>query len=264
MAPIKYEEQMKDKLEKRSLQPSADSWATLANRLEEQDKKKKTSLFRWFGVAASIVGILFITVMYFNNKSFENSTTIIVDTKENVIQENETKIDNQVIDTNTHSDKKVAEELKSVKNSSDESITKSNVKVDKHETLTIQKTLPEQEAIVQVEKDMSQESIEKVSEIKEANFTFEEQKIQDVVAQINNLKAEGNSVTDTEIDSLLKKAQKEILSNRLYNENTRTVDANVLLQDVEADLQQSFRSKVFEALQSGYESVKTAVAERNN
>ena len=46
--------------------------------------------------------------------------------------------------------------------------------------------------------------------------------------------------------------------------NTRTVDANALLQDVEEDLQQSFRSKVFEALQSGYESVITAVAERNN
>jgi len=84
------------------------------------------------------------------------------------------------------------------------------------------------------------------------------------VAQINAINANGIKVTDAEIDSLLKKAQKEILSNRLYNGNTRTVDAKVLLQDVEDDLQQSFRTKVFEALQSGYESVRTAVAQRNN
>ena len=73
MAPIKYEEQMKDKLEKRSLQPSPESWATLANRLDARDNKHKNkSMFWWFGIAASVVGILFVTTIYFNNKSIEN------------------------------------------------------------------------------------------------------------------------------------------------------------------------------------------------
>ena len=51
---------------------------------------------------------------------------------------------------------------------------------------------------------------------------------------------------------------------KLYNEATNKVDANALLQSVEDDLEQSFRAKVFDAIKSGYESVKTAVAERNN
>ena len=93
---------------------------------------------------------------------------------------------------------------------------------------------------------------------------FEQAKLNDVVAEINRLNAENHGVSETEIDSLLKQAEREIFTNRIYNENTKTVDASALLQDVEADLEQSFRSRVFEALKSGYVTVKTAVAERNN
>jgi len=41
------------------------------------------------------------------------------------------------------------------------------------------------------------------------------------------------------------------------------VDANALLQDVEAELQDSFRTRVFETLKSTFKTVKTAVADRN-
>ena len=54
------------------------------------------------------------------------------------------------------------------------------------------------------------------------------------------------------------------ISGFLIREGMKTVDANALLQDVESDLQQSFRNKIFEALKNSYETIKTAVAERNN
>ena len=85
-----------------------------------------------------------------------------------------------------------------------------------------------------------------------------------MVAEINRLNAENQGISESEIDSLLKQAEREILTNKIYNENTKTVNASALLQDVEADLEQSFRTRVFEALKSGYVTVKTAVAERNN
>jgi len=71
-------------------------------------------------------------------------------------------------------------------------------------------------------------------------------------------------VSDAEINTLLDQAQKEISLHRLYNETTKKVDANALLEDVEADLEQSFRNRAFKAIKSGYKYVKTAVAERNN
>jgi replicative DNA helicase len=78
------------------------------------------------------------------------------------------------------------------------------------------------------------------------------------------LETENGIVTDAEIDNLLKQAEREILREHLYNETTRIVDANALLQDVEDDLEQSFRTKVFEGLKSSYKTVLTAVTERNN
>lgn len=265
MAPIKYEEQMKEKLEKRSLNPSPESWAALSDRLDAQQKNKSKSLFWWIGIAASIIGIVFITAEFFNNQPVQNSSPTVVESNENTIPEKK----NEIINSQTPSNKVAAEEiavdeivpLNSFKNQPN---SKSNTSVISPIKKDIETNSALENDVAQVEKNANEESIESVNEIKKTTLTFEDQKIQDVVAQINHLKANGNTVSNAEIDSLLKKAQNEILNNRLYNENTRTVDANMLLQDVEEDLQQSFRSKVFEALQSGYESVKTAVAERNN
>jgi len=78
------------------------------------------------------------------------------------------------------------------------------------------------------------------------------------------LKDYNKEVTDEAIDALLLQAQKEITLKKLYNVSTRVVDADLLLQDVEADLDQSFRTKVFETLKASYNTVKTAVAQRNN
>src|SRR5690606_9988326 len=95
-------------------------------------------------------------------------------------------------------------------------------------------------------------------------LTFEEQKIQDVVAQIQILKNNNTDVPESEIDVLLLNAQKEISLNQLYNNNKRLVDAASLLHDVEADIDQSFRSKVFEAFEDGFGTIKSAVVNRNN
>ncbi|MFT6841986.1 MAG: hypothetical protein ACJASR_000751, partial [Psychroserpens sp.] len=85
-----------------------------------------------------------------------------------------------------------------------------------------------------------------------------------VVNQIKNLTIKNGAITDAEIKNLLKQAERAILRERIYNKTSRTVDADALLQDVEDDLEQSFRTRVFDGLKSGYKSVITAVTERNN
>ena len=78
------------------------------------------------------------------------------------------------------------------------------------------------------------------------------------------MQIENKDVSSEEIEALLVAAQKEITMQKLFNDATKTVDADALLRSVEDDLEQSFRDKVFTAIKSGYESVRTAVAERNN
>ena len=84
-----------------------------------------------------------------------------------------------------------------------------------------------------------------------------------MVAQVQALKNENKVVTEADINALLVEAQKEIALNRLSQQTSGFVDANALLESVEQELDQSFRAKVFEAIKTSYNTVKTAVAQRN-
>jgi len=241
MAPIKFEENIKDKLEKRTIKPSADAWQTLASRLETKNNKKKSPYYLWLGVAASIVAIMFIASQLFVNK---NNTTI------------ETPV---IVNTNKETIKKI--ESENVLHKKD--VLTNNVEKESVKELNIKTAKPEKTEVAKLTKQKEEKTV-LPKEVIVNKTSFEDLKVQQVVAQIQGLKDKGESVTDKDIDALLDQAQKEITLQKIYNETTKTVDANALLQDVESDLQQSFRDKVFNALKSSYNTVKTAVAERNN
>ena len=69
-------------------------------------------------------------------------------------------------------------------------------------------------------------------------------------------------VTDAEVDSLLRAAQRQILTDKLFADSG-SVDAMSLLAEVEDELDESFRDQIFDALKSGYLKLRTAVADRN-
>ena len=95
-----------------------------------------------------------------------------------------------------------------------------------------------------------------------SNAIINEENKQEIVVQVINLDKE--LVKDQEIESLLERAQKEIALNRFNEESPKVVDANSLLQNVETDLELSFRDKMFNTIIYSYEAVKTAVVERND
>ena len=66
MAPSNWDNHIKESLEKRQLQPSQDAWSKLQSRLESEEKRKSNKTFWWLGLAASIVGIVFISTLFFN------------------------------------------------------------------------------------------------------------------------------------------------------------------------------------------------------
>ncbi|MEH6408423.1 MAG: hypothetical protein V7767_14190, partial [Leeuwenhoekiella sp.] len=88
-------------------------------------------------------------------------------------------------------------------------------------------------------------------------------KVNTLLAQVD-LMEQNAQVTDAEIDALLKKAQEDIFKERMYNDQTNTVNANALLMEVESELDQSFREKVFDALKDGFLKAREAIVDRNN
>ena len=66
MAPIKFEENIKDKLEKRTINPSDKSWEKLLFKLDEQEGKSKNKVIWWIAFAASLVGVFLATTIFFD------------------------------------------------------------------------------------------------------------------------------------------------------------------------------------------------------
>lgn len=258
MAPIKFEEQLKEKLEKRTIQPSSGAWDTLANRLDHQDKKGNNRSYWWLGIAASIVGIILVATFVFDNPDTKITKPTIVDINKIEMPKTDAVVSENI---ETQNQESVKDSKPEIKLTNKEQVISQKAKPS--ELSSQKKEMNLKEAIVS--NDVKVEEQTQMTTEKLLNTSdFEQAKLNDVVAEINRLNAQNQGMTEAEIDSLLKQAEREILTNRIYNENTKTVDASALLQDVEADLEQSFRSRVFEALKSGYVTVKTAVAERNN
>jgi len=258
MAPLKFEEQLRDKLENRKLQPSENAWEQLSNRLNKAENKKNTKTYWWLGLAASLIGIVLIASQFLNR-----DVTII---PENNVVINP---DFEVINDNESSAKIASEEVQ-FETSQPTSVELPNDKKVTEQPATNNLIIPNNSNSMQMA--LINEDVKTIDPVSKSEYikvtpttlSFEEQKIQDVVAQFEALKNNNQNVTEAEIDALLLKAQNDIKLNKLANETSKLVDANLLLQDVEAELDQSFRNKVFEAIKSSYNSVKTAVAQRNN
>lgn len=252
MAPIKFEEHIKDTLEERSIMPSAGAWNKLETRLGEPAKSSKNKPIIWLGVAASIVGVLLVVSQFFNqNKPETRSPTIVVTPK--VVKQDESITE---IVVETESENKEVENLS--QQDSKKQLKNIIVKPDINEVAF------SKEAVVD-NGNQSAEIKNKLVEPAQTDLSFEDQKIQEVVAQVQHLKDENKSVTDAEINALLEQAQNEIrLQKQIYNHTTGIVDAKSLLEEVEQELDESFRDKAFKALKENFNFIKTAVATRNN
>ena len=79
MAPIKFEENIKDKLEKRTLSPSSEGWSKLSERLDAEDNKSKKPLFWWISIAAGILIMIAVSIPFFSTPDSEIVLPQIVD-----------------------------------------------------------------------------------------------------------------------------------------------------------------------------------------
>jgi len=269
MAPIKFENTIKETLEKREISPSEASWEKLSAQLDADEKRSKRTLFLWFGAAASIVGIILVSSIFFKSSTFKNDTPIIVDTEVNILKNKQTpEVINKVVvqeKTDVIIEASTKKTVEAVNKKSIKTPSKVNAvaEVDAAETIKLPITTPKN--ITEKTSSKAMATVEKPSLSKPVLNThdFETLKVKTVIAQIETLQLKNGTVSEAEIDNLLKAAEQEIFKNRLYNETTKLVDANALLQDVEAELQDSFRTRVFETLKSTFKTVKTAVADRN-
>ncbi|TYA57986.1 hypothetical protein [Formosa maritima] len=246
MAPIKFEENIKDKLENRTLQPTSQAWNTLSNKLDADAKKSSKKIVWWLGIAASLVGILFMVNIFNSTSDINNSESIIVNTED---QKGENFQDKSIKESNLTKvvieDSKTEIEHLVEMNTTSKSLT-NNVVVNKKNQIN-------KGSITEVEPNVESEIV-----IDKPILVLSTSEVE--LAQNEN--QESIKKTKTNIDALLSKAQQN-LTNKNHIKSY-SIDPDALLQDVEQDLDESFRAKVFETIKTNYKRVKTAVAERND
>lgn len=281
MVPIKFEENIREKLQERELQPSKEAWNKLSDTLEKEPQKKKNRRLL-MAVAAGFVGVLLVVSFLLDSKNNTNIDQIVVE--DNITPQVEEKItidsnNEESIVENTTGIMAEVETKREENFSENENIRKNNRTEIVVNTQNDMNTLIEkdgtyhEEIQTPVEDEVIHDSVafntkdEKTVEeepVKTKNDLFIDNKVKEVITAIEQIKKDKNMITADDIDALLNKAQRDISDNRILNSNDRKVDATALLIDVENELERSFRDRVFEALGNGFNQIRTAVVERNN
>jgi len=245
MAPNKFEKHIKKELQEREIQPSANAWEVLSKKLDADAPESKKRSFLWYGIAASLVGLLIVSILFFN---FNNSTDApdmqIVDTTDEV---NEVEVNN-VIDEKA---------IKVVDNKEVKHKPAKEVKLE-NQTPRVRNQIVSVEEIDPV----VETTIEKEKISNGFNEEIISSKILEVVAKVDSMELNNTALTNAEVDELLRNAQDEILLDKFLSKNGK-VDAVALLTEVEDELDKSFRDQIFESLKTGFLKVRTAVADRN-
>jgi len=250
MAPLKFEEYSKEKLNQRRLTPSPQAWERLATTLGSKEKSQKRS-FVWYGIAAVFVGLLVLSLINYSGalEVTKKDTLKVVEKESNVFetQDKSSEVLQEPVVV-------VVEEIE------EKSITNHTGQMEQPDIQTLKNETP----VIVAYKDSSMPKIIKDNvDSKLKTDGIIEEKITAVIAQVALLESQNVLATDKEVDSLLREAQKEILVSKIVSEDG-VVDASALLLEAEQELDRSFRDQIFDALKSGYLKAKTAVANRNN
>ena len=246
MVPNKLEKQIREKMNSREIQPSAQAWDRLDEMLKiaEQnniqtstDKKNK---FRWFFIAASCIGFIFIvTIVFTTNFNTHNGLDDNNKIKKVIVVSSEIKSKNRL---------NKSEKIITSKDDNANLITnKNNANSNK---IKINKVTKSPVSIIK----NNQNQIAISSNNEHIDLIKNENKLDLISSQ--NLNSETIHATENQENKPLielKKADKYKLK----------IDANNLLSQVESELKIEYRENIFQKIAKNIQTAKVAFNERN-
>jgi hypothetical protein len=242
MAKNSVEKKIREVLQERTISPSESAWNKIEAELGPASTAPGTKYWR-YGIAAGFIGVLFISIFFFTQRDNK------VLPSQEVVRTNVT--DPEVLDNKIQGSTDLGPEDTEVlvqKNVEAINQTKEEIPAETNKMLAQKARNPEirNERVVE-----DYVSLDKV-----------DTKIAEVMTQVTIMEQQKGAVSDATIDSLLRAAQKELISEQILGES-QAVDALALLTDVEDELNLSLRDQLFEKLKDGYQKVRSAIAYRN-
>ena len=223
MEPNNIDKQIKEKLNQREIQPSANAWDRLDAMLSVEEQKPKRS-YKWLSIAAVFVGFTLIGVFMMNK---ENSTDNVIPSNPIVLESETETIQNETTSKIENNFSEVKDE-EAVVHQSTKKIEKPSSEINPKKDYLLDNHSKKEEIIV--------ENQPKISAPKYINA--------------ESLLAEIETGEKIEIPNISKKP-------------TVKVDANALLSSAEKEVDETFRDKVIQSINKKYNSVKSTLANRN-
>jgi hypothetical protein len=258
MEPNKLENQIREKLNSREIQPSAQDWDRLDAMLSVAEEKKTKRPFgilsRNFGVAASIMVLLTVGLFFFTQKSTQINTQKEIVTKDTVQKEiNKSQI--PVVEKNKEN--QVA------------AINKSQPINQKSAIVNQQSTISNQQATISNQRvsinNQKQSKNPNINHDKEIEYQINRDIAQKDLPRIVNQKTSAIKNEETaKLDDFLLASLNSAGKKNSVKQSAIKVDAKSLLSQVDGELELNFREKVINKVSKNYEEIKVALANRNN
>ncbi|WP_445719464.1 hypothetical protein [Flavobacterium sp.] len=226
MAQHKIDNQIREKLNAREIQPSAQAWDRLDAMLTVSEEKKPKKGYGWFFVAASM--ILFIGLGFF---LFNSNETI--------------EVNNSIPVVTT-----IKEEMNST-----ETNTINEISVEKQQPI-----------LVQNEVNYSKKQSRFINSVETNELIKEENIIQENPSPITNQSSPitYKYVSPEDLLAEVQTGEKVITSDKKPSPKTKMkVDANSLLTSVEKELDVNHRETTLDKLNRKFKDAKSAIANRN-
>lgn len=225
MEPNKVDNQIREKLNAREIQPSAQAWDRLDAMLTVSEEKKPKKGYGWFFVAASMILFFGLGFFLFNTNEtpeINNSTPIVTTIKEEIDtvktnKINEISVENvkPVLVQNEVNNSKQTRNIKSVETD----------KVIKEENVLEEKTTPNTQHPTPI--------------------TYKYVSPESLLAEVQT-------------------GEKVITSDKKISPKSKMkVDANSLLTNVEKELDENYRETTLDKLNRKFQDAKSALANRN-
>lgn len=250
MAPIRFEEQIKEQLDKRRLEPSAGSWDKLSSELDKAESESFNGRW-WAGLAAAVTVLLVIGTFVFRQAEVSFPEVADEPTAEEKFEKPAEKAQFQPAEelASEEAGAGSAEKFEETR-ISEESFAETKAK--EPETRPVKKTGKSSPVVLE---SIAMSPPEEVQEEATASENTSE-----VIADASEEKTV--KVTDAEVDALL-----ALASERIEPENSPSgerITAEALLSEVEAAGEESTKTKVFQLLKEGYLKAKTSIVQRND
>ncbi len=257
MAPINFEDRMREELEKRRIEPSAESWEKLSARLDDSAKISRKPRW-WMAVAAVLLLALLAGGIYFRPGNPVAPAVVDGASKEPVGNgefQPATEIASE--ETVENSQFQPASEV----TSSDS--TKYEGDSDKDGQVKAAKT-EVASAVASEEKGRREISPILSSALKRerAEEVLLPQKTEEIIAKTGkNAATKTVEVSDAEVEALLAEANAKM--EKQTDMESKAVTGRKLLAEMEDNEQESIKMKAFEYLKEGFQKAKSAVVQRN-